>query len=123
MLDPKTALDTYRSLSQAKTHQIARFVSEREGFDLSRNEAEHLDDMMGIMVDQMDAMEDLWDDIIEIVHQYPIDIYTNQLLKSTQAVDFGGYISVNSVIDPILLQRTTSSRRSQLYEGQTGTAQ
>jgi hypothetical protein len=75
MLDPKTALDAYKSSCLAKAHRIARFMAGREGFDLSRNEAEHLDDMIGVMVDQFDTMEDLWDDIIKIVHQYPVDIY------------------------------------------------
>ena len=38
----------------------------REGFDLSRNEAEQLDDMVEVIIEQVEAMEDLWDDIIEI---------------------------------------------------------
>ena len=66
MLDPTTVLDTYRSSCQAKTHWITRFVAGREGFDLSRNEAEHLDDMEGVILEQVEAMEDLRDDIIEI---------------------------------------------------------
>ena len=66
MLDPKTELDTYWSSCQAKAHRVARFVAGREGFDLSRNEAEQLDDMVEVIIEQVEAMEDLWDDIIEI---------------------------------------------------------
>jgi hypothetical protein len=80
MLDPKTALDAYQSSCQAKAHRIARFMAGRKGFDLSRKEAEHLDDMIGVMVDQFDAMEDLWEDIIEIVNQYPVDINNDTLV-------------------------------------------
>ena len=58
--------DTYRSSCQAKAHWITRFVAGREGFDLSRNEAEQLDDMVEVIIEQVEAMEDLWDDIIEI---------------------------------------------------------
>jgi hypothetical protein len=60
MLNPKTALDTYQYSCQAKAHRIARFMAGRKGFDLSRQEAEHLDDMINVMVDQFEAMEDLW---------------------------------------------------------------
>ena len=66
MLDPTTVLDTYRSSCQAKAHWITRFVSGREGFDHSRNKAKQLDDMLGVIVELVEAMEDLWDDIIEI---------------------------------------------------------
>ena len=66
MLDPTTMFDTYRSSCQAKALWIARFVAGREGFDLSRNEAEQLDDMVEVIIEQVEAMEDLWDDIIEI---------------------------------------------------------
>ena len=38
----------------------------REGFDLSCNAAKQLDDIVGVIVEQVEAMEDLWDDIIEI---------------------------------------------------------
>ena len=86
MLDPKTALNTYQSSCQAKGHRIARFVAGRDGFDLSCKEAEHLYDMVGIMVDQMEAMEDLWDDIIEIFHQYPIDIYNDTLVTEWSGI-------------------------------------
>jgi hypothetical protein len=80
MLDPKTALDAYQSSCQTKAHRIAQFMAGRKGFDLSRKEAEHLDDMIGVMVDQIDAMEDLWEDIIEIVNQYPVDINNDTLV-------------------------------------------
>jgi hypothetical protein len=80
MLDPKTTLDAYQSSCQAKAHRIARLMAGRKGFDLSRKEAEHLDDMIGVMVDQFDAMEDLWEDIIEIVNQYPVDINNDTLV-------------------------------------------
>jgi hypothetical protein len=52
----------------------------RKGFDLSRQEAEHLDDMINVMVDQFEAMEDLWEDIIEIISQYPVDINNDTLV-------------------------------------------
>ena len=80
MLDPKAALDTYQSSCQAKAHRIARFMAGRKGFDLSRQEAEHLDDMIAVMVDQFEAMEDLWEDIIKIISQYPVDINNDTLV-------------------------------------------
>ncbi len=80
MLDPKTTLDAYQSSCQAKAHRIARLMAGRKGFDLSRKEAEHPDDMIAVMVDQFEAMEDLWEDIIEIVSQYPVDINNDTLV-------------------------------------------
>ena len=77
MLDPMTALQTYRSSCQAKAHGIERFVAGRDGFDLSRHEAELLDDKVGIMVEQVEAMEELWDDV---VHKYPVDINNDTLV-------------------------------------------
>jgi hypothetical protein len=98
MLDPKTTLDAYKSSCQAKAHRIARFAAGREGFDLSRNKAEHLDDMVGVMVDQFDAMEDLWDDIIEIVHQYPVDIHNDALVTEWSGIITSTRRIVNRVI-------------------------
>ena len=59
MLDPTNALATYRSSCQAKATKIEQFVADRVGFDLSRHKAGLLDDMVGIMVEQIEAMEDL----------------------------------------------------------------
>ena len=36
--------------------------------------------MINVMVDQFEAMEDLWEDIIEIISQYPVDINNDTLV-------------------------------------------
>ena len=36
--------------------------------------------MITVMVDQFEAMEDLWEDIIEIISQYPVDINNDTLV-------------------------------------------
>ena len=37
------------------------------GFVLGKTEVGELDDMVGILVDQVDGMEDTWEDILELV--------------------------------------------------------
>ena len=98
MLDPTTTLDTYRSSCKAKANQIEQFVAGRDGFDLSRYEAELLDDMVGTMVEQVEAMEDLWDDIIKIIHKYPIDINNNALVMEWSGIMMSTRRIVNRVL-------------------------
>jgi hypothetical protein len=98
MLDPKTALDTYQSSCQAKAHRIARFTAGPKGFDLSRQEAEHLDDMIEAMIDKFEAMEDLWEDIIEIVNQYPVDINNDTLVTEWS----GTITSTRRIVNTVL---------------------
>ena len=78
-MDPKKILAAYRASCQAKAQRITRFIDGRKGFDLSLNEAKHLDAMVGVLVDQIDDMEDSWDDITEIVHRCPVDIHNDAL--------------------------------------------
>jgi hypothetical protein len=54
--------------------------------------------MIGIMVDQFDAMEDLWDDIIEIVHQYPVDINNDALVTERS----GTITSTRRIVNRVL---------------------
>ena len=68
-MDPKNTLVAYRASCQANAQQITWFIAGQKGFNLSLNEAEELNDMVGVLVDQIDDMEDLWDDIIEIIHR------------------------------------------------------
>ena len=68
-MDPKNTLVAYRASCQANAQQITQFIAGQKGFNLSLNEAEELNDMVGVLVDQIDDMEDLWDDIIEIIHR------------------------------------------------------
>ena len=68
-MDPKNTLAAYWASCQANAQQITRFIAGQKGFNLSLNEAEELNDMVGVLVDQIDDMEDLWDDIIEIIHR------------------------------------------------------
>ena len=70
----------------------------RDGFDLSRYEAELLDDMVGTMVEQVEAMEDLWDDIIDIVHRYPVDINNDTLVMEWSGIITSTRRIVNRVL-------------------------
>ena len=46
-------------------------MARRDNFDLSHYEADLLADMVDTMVEQLEAMEDLWDDVIGIINKYP----------------------------------------------------
>ena len=70
----------------------------REGIDLSRNEAEQLDYMVGVMVEQVEAKEHLCDNIIEIVHQYPIDMNNNALVREWSGIVMSTKRIINRVL-------------------------
>ena len=79
-MDPRTALAAYRASCRTHAQQIKHFLAGREGFVLAYNEAEELDDMVGVLVDQIDGMEDTWEDILEVVWQHSIDTHKDALL-------------------------------------------
>ena len=47
-------------------------MARRDTLDLSRYKAEFLADMVYTMVEQLEAMEDLWDDVINIINTLTI---------------------------------------------------
>ena len=71
MLDPTNALQTYQSSCQGKASRIEQFMARRDTFDLTRYKADFLADMVDTVVEQLEAMEDLWDDVINIINKYP----------------------------------------------------
>ena len=79
-MDLKNILTTYRASCHAKAQRITRFIAGRKGFDLSLKEAKHLDAMVGVQVDQIDDMEDSWDNIMEIIHRCPVDVHNDALM-------------------------------------------
>ncbi len=54
-MEPKHALAAYRACSQTNAQLIEHILAGREGFVLAYNEAEELDDMVGVLVDQIDS--------------------------------------------------------------------
>jgi hypothetical protein len=79
-MDPRTALAAYRASCRTCAQQIKHFLAGQEGFVLSYNKAEELDDMVGVLVDQIDGMEDTWEYILEVVRQHSIDSHKDALL-------------------------------------------
>ena len=79
-MDPRTALVAYRASCQTNAQLIKHFLAGREGFVLAYNKAEELDDMVGVLVDQIDGIEDTWEDILEVVRQHSIDTHKVALL-------------------------------------------
>ena len=79
-MDQRNALAAYRASCQTNAQLIERFLAGRESFVLAYNEAEELDDMVGVLVDQVDGMEDTWEDILEAVRRHSIDTHKDALL-------------------------------------------
>ena len=54
--------------------------------------------MVGVLVDQIDGMEDTWDNIIKIVHQYSIDTHKNSLMMEWSRM----VTSTRKIVDRVL---------------------
>ena len=71
MLDPTIALQTYRSSCQERAKCIDQFMAKHDSFDLFTQEADILANMVDTMMEQTEAMQDLWSDIVEVAKKYP----------------------------------------------------
>ena len=60
-MDPRTALAAYQASCLTNAKQIEQFLTRWKGFGLTYGEAEELDDMVRVLMDQVDGMEDKWD--------------------------------------------------------------
>jgi hypothetical protein len=97
-MDPRTALTAYRSSCWTSAQRIKRFLAGWKGFALAYNNAEELDDMVGVLVDKIDDMEDTWEDILEVVRQHSIDTQKDTLLK-----EWSGLVdSTRRIVDRVL---------------------
>ena len=61
-------------------------MARQDGFDLSRHKAELLDDKVGAMVEQVEAMEELWDAIMDVIHDYPVDNNNDTLVTEWSGI-------------------------------------
>jgi hypothetical protein len=97
-MDPRTALTAYRASCWTSAQRIKRFLAGWKGFALAYNNAEELDDMVGVLVDKIDDMEDTWEDILEVVRQHSIDTQKDTLLK-----EWSGLVdSTRRIVDRVL---------------------
>ena len=97
-MDLRNALAAYWASCQTNAQLIKQFLAGRKGFDLTYNEPKEFDDMVGVLVDQIDGMEDTWDNIIKIVHQYPIDTHKDSLVMEWSRM----VTSTRKIVDRVL---------------------
>jgi hypothetical protein len=57
-MDPRTALAAYRASCRTSSQRIKHFFARRKGFALAYNNAEELDDMVGVVVDKIDGLNE-----------------------------------------------------------------
>ena len=81
-MDPRTALAAYRASCRTSSQRIKHFIARRKGFALAYNNAEELDDMVGVLVDKIEDMEDTWEDVLEVVRQHSIDTRKDTLFRN-----------------------------------------
>ena len=79
-MDPRNALAAYRASCKTNAQQIKHFLSGQVGFALGKTEVEELEDTVGILLDQVDGMENAWEDILELVQQFSIDTRKSAIL-------------------------------------------
>ena len=65
--DPRNALAAFRASYWTNAQLIRDFVTGGEHFALTFDEAEELDKMVDVLAEQMEGMEDTWDNILENV--------------------------------------------------------
>jgi hypothetical protein len=97
-MDPRTALAAYRASCRTCAQQIKHFLAGQEGIVLAYGEAEELDDMVGVLVDQIDGMEDTWEYILEVVRQHSIDTHKDALLTEWSRL----VVSTRRIVDRVL---------------------
>jgi hypothetical protein len=79
-MEPRTALTAYQASCLINAKRIKQFLAGRKGFCLTYGKEEVLDNMVGVLMDQIDGMEDTWEDILAVVRRRLIDTPKDALL-------------------------------------------
>ena len=72
-MDLRSALASYQASCLIHAKRIDQFLTRRSGYGLTYSEAEKLDDMVGVLMDQVDGMDNTWEDILVVVERHLID--------------------------------------------------
>ena len=72
-MDPRNAIAAFRASCWHNAKLIQDFVTERESFNLTFDEAWKLDEMRDILKDQMEGMEETWDNLLGSIRLHSID--------------------------------------------------
>ena len=72
-MDPRNAIPAFRASCWHNAKLIQDFVTGRESFNLTSDEAWELDEMRNILTDQMEGMEEKWDNLLGSVRLHSID--------------------------------------------------
>ena len=77
----RAALAAYQASCIEHAKGIEQFLDGRRGFGLTYGEAETLDDMVGVLLDQIDGMDDAWDNILTLVGRHSMDTRETAFFK------------------------------------------
>ena len=89
-MDLRFALATYQASCLIHAKRINQFLAGRSGYGLTYSKAEKLDDMVGVLMDQVDDMDNMWEDILVVVERHLIDkredALFSQIVRDTKKI-------------------------------------
>jgi hypothetical protein len=111
--DPRNALAAFRASCWTNAQLIRDFVTGREHFALTFDKAEELDEMVDVLAEQMEGMEDTWDNILENVWACSINTSQDTLFGELSRL----VVSTRRIVDVALKWSGQFYVESPVHEG------
>ena len=111
-IDLRVHYATCRSLAQ----RISEFMARQDSFDLPASKADKLNDMVAAMIEQLEEVEDLWNEVADIARRHgPNDPRDGSLLK-----DWANVVSIKRIVNDTLaaIHRYTFPNSSPRYNNE-----
>ena len=116
MWDSRIDLQVHYATCQSLAQRIGEFMAKQYSFDLPASKADEVNDMVAAMIEQLDEVEDLWDEVAETTRTCgPNDPRDGSLLK-----DWSKVVSIKCIVNDTLaaIDRYTFPNSSPRYSNE-----